>query len=264
MKLAWATDIHLDFCAREIREQLYGGIRGADAVIVTGDIAESRTLEPLLLEMTAAVDMPLYFVLGNHDFYGSNVSEVRERARAFRHKDDRLRWLPAEGVVMLQAGVALVGHDGWADGRCGDWVGSRVQLTDYLSIGDLAPLRSARLRLLDRMQALAAEGAKHVRDTMRRALATHDRLIVATHVPPYREACWHEGKISDDQWLPHFSSAVMGDAISEVAREHPRADITVLCGHTHGEGTAQILPNVIVRTGGAVYGRPAAQPMIDL
>ncbi|MFM7113065.1 MAG: Eco57I restriction-modification methylase domain-containing protein, partial [Planctomycetota bacterium] len=39
---------------------------------------------------------------------------------------------------------------------------------------------------------------------------------VATHVPPFREACWHEGELSDDQWAPHFTSVVMGDALRAV------------------------------------------------
>jgi len=132
MKLAWATDIHLDFCSPGVREEFYDQIggAGADAVLLTGDIADARTLEPMLLEMSAAVAIPVYFVLGNHDFYGSTVAEVRERARGLTDQDERLRWLPATGIVTLTETTALVGHDGWADGRFGDWSGSRVLLND--------------------------------------------------------------------------------------------------------------------------------------
>ena len=35
--------------------------------------------------------------------------------------------------------------------------------------------------------------------------------------------------------------------------------MTVLCGHTHGKGEVQILPNLIVKTGGADYGKPELQ-----
>jgi hypothetical protein len=35
--------------------------------------------------------------------------------------------------------------------------------------------------------------------------------------------------------------------------------MTVLCGHTHGAGRAQLLPNLEVKTGGADYGWPNLQ-----
>ena len=39
--------------------------------------------------------------------------------------------------------------------------------------------------------------------------------------------------------------------------------MTVLCGHTHGEGQAQILPNLKVLTGGAKYGEPRVQRVFE-
>lgn len=266
MKLAWATDIHLDFCSPQIREGFYGEVRdaGADALLVTGDIADAKSLERLLLEMAAAVAMPLYLVLGNHDFYGAAVCDVRDRVRALTAKDERIRWLPAAGVVALTATSGLVGHDGWADGRFGDWWHSSVVLNDYVHIRDLAPANLVRADLLDRIQALAAEAADYFHEILPRALATYPRLLVATHVPPFREACWHQGKISGDEWLPHFSSKITGEVLAETVGARPGTAVTVLCGHTHGVGTAQILPNLTVLTGGADYGRPRLQQVIEL
>jgi Icc protein len=37
----------------------------------------------------------------------------------------------------------------------------------------------------------------------------------------------------------------------------------VFCGHTHGEGTAHILPNLVVHTGGADYGKPVVQKVLS-
>ena len=39
----------------------------------------------------------------------------------------------------------------------------------------------------------------------------------------------------------------------------PQCQLTVLCGHTHGSGTVEILPNLQVHTGAATYGEPAIQ-----
>jgi predicted MPP superfamily phosphohydrolase len=41
-------------------------------------------------------------------------------------------------------------------------------------------------------------------------------------------------------------------------------ELLVLCGHTHGEGEAQILPNLKVLTAGAEYGKPRLQGVIEV
>jgi hypothetical protein len=89
-------------------------------------------------------------------------------------------------------------------------------------------------------------------------------VIAVTHVPPFREACWHQRNLSGDAWLPHFACKAAGDALVDVMTSYPDHELLVLCGHTHSPGTAQILPNLRVLTGGAEYGRPAIQGWIGL
>ena len=90
------------------------------------------------------------------------------------------------------------------------------------------------------------------------------RVFIATHVPPFRDASWHEGRISDDHWLPHFTCAAVGDALLAGADAFTDVGFTVLCGHTHGEGYVRMGPNLEVFTGGAVYGDPVLQRVFDL
>jgi predicted MPP superfamily phosphohydrolase len=45
--------------------------------------------------------------------------------------------------------------------------------------------------------------------------------------------------------------------------QHPNRKMTVLCGHTHGGGTAQILPNLTTITGPAEYRSPVIQSIFD-
>ena len=89
-------------------------------------------------------------------------------------------------------------------------------------------------------------------------------VIVLTHVPPFREACWHRGRVSDDEWLPHFACRAVGEALVEAMAAHPECEMTVLCGHTHSAGEAQVLPNLRVLTGGAEYGRPEVQRVLTV
>jgi 3',5'-cyclic AMP phosphodiesterase CpdA len=263
-RLTWATDVHLNFLASIGIEAFCESVANEDpdALLVTGDIAEAPTLAPLLSLVAAELARPVYFVLGNHDYYRGSITRVRAVAAELTERSRWLSWLPAAGVVELVPGVALVGVDGWADGRLGDYVRSPIELNDYVYIAELAGLsRAARL---ERLHELGDAEAAALEALLGPALASHRRVIVATHVPPFREACIHEGRISNDDWLPHFSCRAVGEVLRKAALAHPDRRIRVLCGHTHGAGSVEILPNLKVVTGGAEYGEPRVQGTLDL
>lgn len=265
MKLAWLTDIHLNFASPRAFDELCESIEDVDpdAVLIGGDIGEAFDVGFYLKALDARLQRPIYFVLGNHDFYGgAGIAEIRRQISILCEQNPRLSWLPACGVVPLSDRTALVGHDGWADGRFGDFLKSGVVLNDYRHIPDLTGLDT--LTRLARLRELGDEAAAHLREYLGRALRVYRKVIVLTHVPPYREACWHEGAISNDHWLPHFSCQAAGEAIAEVVRRHPEHEILVLCGHTHSSGEVEILPNLRVWTGAAEYGRPRLQRVIEL
>ena len=108
---------------------------------------------------------------------------------------------------------------------------------------------------------LGDEAARTLLPFYRDALERFDEVLVLTHVPPFREACWHQGRISDDAWLPGFTCKAMGQMLIEGARDHPDREVTVLCGHTHGSGEAHILKNLVAITGEARYGAPGSGPI---
>jgi 3',5'-cyclic-AMP phosphodiesterase len=259
MRLAWATDLHLNFARPPAQERFFESLlaQQADALVITGDIAEAPDFDLYLAKIARRFAQPVYYVLGNHDFYRSSVADVRQRARL-----TQAVWLNRAGVVELTPLVALVGHDGWADARLGHYDRSNVVLNDFFLISELKGLSRTERRTA--MERLAEEAAAHFRQTLPLAWAKYDHVVVATHVPPFREATWHEGQISDDDWLPFFSSQVAGEAILTAALAHPEKRITVLCGHTHGAGVAHPAPNLTVYTGGAVYGQPAPQEPLEL
>ena len=263
-RLAWATDIHLNFCSPERRALFHDGVRAQDpdALLLGGDIGEAPGLIGELRELEMKLRMPIFFVLGNHDYYRSTFDQVEARMRALARESAGLLWLPGAGVIDLSPKVGLAGHGGWADGRNGDYWGSNLELSDYLYIGDFLGLgRRERLALLERRGDEAAAWARRV---IPPALERFRRLIVLMHVPPFQEAAWYEGQMSHPHYLPHFSSRAAGEALAECARARPDREILVLCGHTHGGGTLDVLPNLTVVTGPARYGEPAVTGIIDL
>ncbi|MBT3271097.1 phosphoesterase [Candidatus Poribacteria bacterium] len=264
MRAAWITDPHLEhlrpdhldaFC-RDVSEV------GPDVVLLGGDIAVARNVVAMLSTLDDALRRPIYFVLGNHDYYGSSISDVRAKVGAFVSGSRALRWLPAIGVARLTEETALIGHGGWADGRYGDYANHDLMLSDYRLIDDFRTLDHAdRLRKLN---ALGDEAAARLAETLEEALRVSRRVVLLTHVPPFMEACWHEGRISTPEFLPHFSCKAVGDALTSAMRSHPDNELLVLCGHTHSAGEARILPNLLVRTGDAVYGQPRVQDVLTV
>lgn len=259
MRLAWATDIHLEFLTPPALTTFCVTLASsnAEAFLVSGDISQARGLAKHLRILERTLERPIYFVLGNHDFYHGRIAEVREQVTEISRISSYLRWLPASGPIELSSTSGLVGHDGWADGRLGNYARSRVLLNDYRMIGDFVGLNAAdRLVLLNR---LGDEAAAYFRQELPGALERWQRVIVLTHVPPFAEAAWYQGRRSDDDWLPHFSSQAVGQALTEAARNRPDREIRVLCGHTHSAGEVDVLPNLRVVTGGAQYGAPVIQ-----
>ena len=134
MNLAWLTDIHLNFIDKEQREDFYREILDTkcDGVLISGDIAEAPCIAKILQEMAEHLQKPIYFVLGNHDYYQGNISEVRSVMTELTLVNQYIFWLPEINAKNLAPNVWLLGQDGWADGRLGDYQNSNVSLNDSL------------------------------------------------------------------------------------------------------------------------------------
>jgi len=263
----WLTDIHLNFLDPPEIEALIESIRRSepDGVLISGDIGEAHDVLGYLERLDTGLGCPIYFVLGNHDFYRGSIRGVRERVDALCAAQANLHYLTLEDAHPLAAGVGVVGHDGWADGREGNYERSNVMLNDYVLIEELSagglPLPAPARRQI--LEILGDEAADHIERVLPPALARFEHVVVVTHVPPLRDACWHDGRISDDNWAPHFVCRAVGTKLIEIMQAHPERRITVLCGHTHGRGECRPLDNIHILTGGAEYGAPAVQQVFE-
>jgi predicted phosphodiesterase len=74
------SDIHSEFhrdWGRSFVDSL--PVVPCDAIILAGDMGDSRTVLPFLKTMCAKFrDVPILFVAGNHDHYGSDIVSLRE------------------------------------------------------------------------------------------------------------------------------------------------------------------------------------------
>lgn len=290
-RLLWLTDPHLNFVSDERRTQLMADILASQptALLIGGDIAEAPTFVGFLQQFAAETSVPIYFVLGNHDYYRSSIAATRSVAAELAKSSPSIHWLPLTGTARLTDKAVLIGHGCWADGRSGDFLSSGVILNDYLLIEELHAAAtqygitpqdsnlsanastddpfvqpSLTRALLEQLKHLGDEAADHFRAVLPQAAEQGDHIFVLTHVPPFREACWHDGQISDDRWAPHFTCVAVGEVLADFMDRHPEHKMTVLCGHTHGAGQSEIRENLTVITGGATYRKPAIQMLIEV
>lgn len=263
-RLAWLTDIHLDFLTLNQLSIFCEKIKSKiiDGYLFGGDISVAPVLIMHLKILADMLQKPIYFVLGNHDYYNGSIRQIRSDISIACRANEYLHWLPDEGVIEISERAALIGHGCWADGRLGNAENSQVLLNDYVLINEFVNLStSERFRLLNR---LGDEAAVKVEKLLLKAITSFDKIILLTHVPPFKESSWYNAHISDDEFLPHFSCFAVGQKLLEIMKKFPDKTLTVLCGHTHGKGQAHISENILVKTGGATYRKPEIQEIIEL
>lgn len=263
-KIAWLTDIHLNFLETDARKIFYQSIHqtDSDAILITGDIAEATDVCEILNEFTTYTDKHIYFVLGNHDYYSGSVASVREKINNLCSQNNKLTWLGKPEVININKHIILLGHDGWADARYGDFDHSSVTLNDSRLIAELfQAFLLNKSTLKNEMQKLA--DAAILEETLINATNPNvKRIIIATHVPPFPECCLHKGEQSDQNWLPYFASKAMGDVVSNFAKENPEISVLLLCGHTHSSASFKPFKNLEIKAGKSQYYHPDLQEII--
>lgn len=263
-QLLFSTDLHLDSCNDETFDTWINSVNGNSALIISGDISNSRRLISDLTRISSALKQAqIYIVLGNHDFYGGTINDVRSNVRYLTSEVSNLHYLSSMTRTNLQIGSEtweLVGVDGWADGRAGDFFNKPSLIRDYQEVYDFRNMDlDRRFKFLN---TLGMEEAFKLQEKLSNNIEAENILIV-THVPPYHEAHVFDGSIASPEYAPHFVCVSTGEVISNYALSNPNKKIHVVCGHTHQECHVKIMDNVFVHVGGAKYSTLTMTNLIE-
>lgn len=264
--LLWTSDIHLNFLKPQgfasptqyFGEYLMAENPEADGLIITGDISTGNLLYKHLKELAEGFTKPIYFVLGNHDFWGSSFSEIETnllKALALYKTEgiDNLHWLNDGWKVHDRH--AIVGVNGWYDAMYGDQM-TKSYINDFYEIQELMPGTRYHDLLLQLVRDRAGQEADRLAVMLKEACEKYDKIIVCTHVPPYAESAWHMGFPSEPDMMPWFSSASTGAVLDTYSARYPEKTFVVLAGHSHSPGVFQKRDNMTVYTAKARYGVP--------
>lgn len=278
-RFAWCTDVHLDHIDND-PNKIVAFIddikrRNPDGVFITGDISSSQLLNKHL-GMIENVGCPVYFVLGNHDFWGSSIERVRADMHAISNASERLRYMGNVQYIGLSNDTAVVGADGWYDCLYGDYRRSNFLMNDWEYIADYCRPGGGGGRgalkwkthnikeIVETSQQIAVQSVNHMFEGIKSAVKYYKNIVVLTHVPPFEEAHIFQGQRGTPEAQPWFASKLMGDMLLNAARTFQNVNFTVLAGHTHGHFDGMITSNMSCKVGGAEYLDPKVQCVIEV
>lgn len=248
-KIAWCTDVHFDVYSNDVARE-YGQLlakKNYDAILLTGDITQSQYIQKHLTELCAGFGKQVYFVTGNHDLWGSSCAEVENVCSKF---DGYLHGRS----VQLSPTTWLVGSNGWYDCTLGKPKESMFIMNDWLRIQDIMHHYYTG-NVISPCQQLATASVEALKRALNK-IPQAERIIVATHVPPFAENARHRGQMSDPHSLPWYTNYRMGQFLLSFAKQNPNVSVEVYCGHSHSKAEYSPLPNLVCRTGVAEYGIP--------
>jgi predicted phosphohydrolase len=243
-----------------------------DAVLLSGDISLSQYLGKHLLALENRLEMPVFFVLGNHDFWGSSIEKVRKNVTTLSSKSRYLRYLSSIPYIPLSPSTVIIGHDGWYDGLNGNPAHSKFVMNDWNLISDFATLKN-HCNLGHDLQAIlnvarkhAVTAARHIALGINSSLQQHkpNKIIVATHVPPFVNPLDFHRSVSAGDLYPWYSSKIMGDMLLTAAKHNPHVQFKVFCGHIHTNYEGYVTPNLLLRSGKSEYSEPTVQGFYDI
>jgi len=251
-RLLWITDAHLDHLSRALVEEWFEKLEksSADMLLLGGDTANSRIFSRMLGRIKEVFPGKVALVAGNHDYYYASITDFRSEL-ACHHRGQVIVFEPGCQTEPLQLieGFYLCGSGGWGDASAGCADAARMELNDEHLIAELKTRN-----LTARLKELGKESAEHLHKQLVAVPEGASCVIVLTHVPPWPEAAWHEGKNSDTTALARFCWQAGGQVISNAAERMRQTRFIVLCGHTHSEGIWKE-GNITCHTAGSAYGR---------
>jgi 3',5'-cyclic-AMP phosphodiesterase len=251
------SDTHLNFTFPWTKYRFVNKIAAEQAagLFLPGDIACGLTIKQMLAFLAKKLDMPIYFVIGNHDSYGTSFQETHSAIRDICNKYSHLIWLTDHEVIKLNHEACLIGDDGWYDARLGnlDYIAYNF---DWMTIKEFRLLKSFDEKLTYSRQ-LADQSTAALKNKLEKALETYQTVYIMTHMPPWREAVRGLGTELEAFWLPYSINFRMGEMIEEVMRDRGNQNVIILSGHTHTPAIINVSHNIeCVVQNGKYLGSP--------
>lgn len=252
-KYVWYTDTHLNWALPWNKIRFVNRIKEENpaGVFLTGDISHGISIKWDLEYLAKHLDIPIYFVLGNHDYHYRKMESVHNDVTKLVYKYSNLFWLTKAPVISLNHKTALIGVEGWYDARVGDPKYLKYTLDSWV-MPDFRKLPNAEARL-EKFRELAYNSTIFIKNQLELALQNHKTVYLLTHYPPWKQATRDEGTFMEKFWLPYNTNIIMGNIIEEVMSNYKKKKVIVLAGHTHTDSWIHISKKIECKVNKAKY-----------
>ena len=106
-RLVWSTDLHFDAADRS-QYQLFLDLVKAnepDCLLIGGDICNGASSLVYLTNLAKVIHKPVYFVLGNHDYYYGSINAIRKEAQSLNKELPKVNYLSNNKIISLAAEI---------------------------------------------------------------------------------------------------------------------------------------------------------------
>jgi predicted MPP superfamily phosphohydrolase len=262
----WLSDTHFDHTgdpgvialAEEIVKVNPTGI------FVTGDIATSDKFVYYLSALEKITQRPIYFVLGNHDYYGSSFENTEKKAINVSSISTHIKYLGNVSYMNIGQQTAVLGVDGWYDALNGSWRTAQqtAKLSDWTLIGDFVKCKSME-SIVALSKKRANEQVTSLMAKIKAATRYAKNLIILTHVPPV-QMCDQVTTLDINTLVPFFTCRMLDDLMMQAAASYQNKSFMVLAGHTHLSGTSKPANNLMYMTPTIEYGHPVISRIVQV
>lgn len=264
MRIGFLSDLHLNFVSKRELYSFRAKLRdqNLDAFVIAGDTAEADSLISYLTFLERGLDVPIYYVHGNHDYYKSSFEALNKASSSFSDKSKYCKHVTTSGIIKLTEKSCLIGHDGWYDCKAGSYFSSNFELADFMQIEDLSGIYT-RDGLFRKFNQLGLEYAEHIGKMIPKAAEQFENIYYLTHVPPFSECALFDGNPSPSYSVGFFCCVQAGEMFLNMKELFPNKNITVLAGHSHSKANLDI-DNLHVRVAGARYYKPDLFDVLEI
>lgn len=235
----------------------------ADVIICAGDLTHADKMYDLTKKLTTILQLPMFYVPGNHDLYRQKTMEgayreIERVSQASYSENWPHKFVNLHNKVIIAGDVRLIGHTLWTDFMMGleHLNGSDLErelayrfqeaphvLRDYTLTWPEKPPHVLRPK---KVLELNRQGVEFIRQALQKPF--EGRTIIVTHhlpTPDCTPEVYRGGPNSKFNYLFANSTLAFGDIL-----ESDLAPDLWVCGHTHeafdievGNGNTRIVCN---------------------
>lgn len=264
-KYLWITDPHFNFLGQSRTVEFLNHAKGYKpaGIFLTGDISTGRELTSHLRLALNILDCPIYFVLGNHDYYHSSFAHTDYEMSYLSKQHNNLHYLNREEPISLSKDVAVIGHNGWYDAGWRTPILPFVFWADWYFIHDFR-FHDSNADRMSLMKYKADVATETLKVKLEKALKDHNTVYLLTHFPPWPEKNNKWGGLVEAFWKPYNSCKVLADMVTSVMKGHPTQKLIILAGHTHRQRYEKISHNIELRVGAGSHSKCQIEDVICL